>query len=89
MVYTNLLRQDNRSYGLYYTAQGLFQMGGDELKEFENWMYREWIPRLKANGSWVEEQNSPPYSTSLVVLSFAVPYRQLPIYQRDETVDEE
>jgi len=25
----------------------------------------------------------------MMVLAFTVPYRQLPIYQRDETVDEE
>ena len=89
VVYRELMRQSSRCYGLYYTAQGLFQMGGEEWKEFENWMYREWIPRQKSDGSWSEEENSPPYSTAMVVLSFAVPYRQLPIYQRDETVDED
>ena len=45
--------------------------------------------RQRENGSWVEEENSAPYNTSLLVLAFTVPYRQLPIYQRDETVDED
>jgi len=30
----------------------------------------------------------PRFQTALVVLAFTVPYRQMPIYQRDETVDE-
>jgi hypothetical protein len=29
------------------------------------------------------------YGTAMMTLAFTVPYRQLPIYQRDETVDEE
>ena len=88
-AYPELLRQNNRSYGMYYTAQGLFQLGGEGWKVFEDWMYRTWIPRQRENGSWVEEENSAPYNTSLLVLAFTVPYRQLPIYQRDETVDED
>ena len=88
-VYRELLNQGNRSYGMYYTAQGLFQMGGESWQTFEDWMYRTWIPRQRDNGSWSEEEGSPPYNTALLVLAFAVPYRQLPIYQRDETVDED
>lgn len=88
-VYRELLNQGNRSYGMYYTAQGLFQMGGESWQTFEDWMYRTWIPRQNNDGSWREEENSPPYNTALLVLAFAVPYRQLPIYQRDETVDED
>ncbi len=78
----------NRCYGMYYTAQGLFQMGGETWAEFSDWMYRTWIPRQRENGSWLEEEDSPAYGTALMVLAFTVPYRQLPIYQRDETVDE-
>ena len=88
-AYPELLHQGNRSYGMYYTAQGLFQLGGDGWKVFEDWMYRVWIPRQRADGSWVEEERSAPYNTALLVLAFTVPYRQLPIYQRDETVDED
>ncbi len=88
-VYKELPNEGNRSYGMYYTAQGLFQMGGESWKVFEDWMYRTWIPRQRADGSWREESGSSPYNTALMVLAFAVPYRQLPIYQRDETVDED
>ena len=87
-VYKELPGDSNRSYGMYYAAQGLFQLGGENWKVFSDWMYRTWIPRQKPNGSWTEEE-SAAYSTSLLVLAFTVPYRQLPIYQRDEQVDED
>ena len=89
--YNELLNAGNKFYGMYYTSQGLFQIGGEGWNVFSDWMYRTWIPRQKRNGAWTgsgEEANGC-YATSLVILAFTVPYRQLPIYQRDETVDEE
>ncbi len=89
-VYTQLPRQERCFYGMYYTAQGLFQYGGQEWQQFADWMYGYWIPRQGPDGSWNRgEDNCPYYQTAMVVLAFAVPYRQLPIYQRDETVDQE
>ncbi len=89
--YTKLENQANQYYGMYYTAQGLFQIGGESWKAFSEWMYRVWIPKQRPDGSWkgASNEQSAPYATSLMVLAFTVPYRQLPIYQRDETVDEE
>lgn len=87
-VYREMPSQQNRCYGMYYASQGLFQTGGDNWRTFEDWMYRTWIARQKDDGSWHEEDGSPPYNTAMMVLAFTVPYRQLPIYQRDETVDE-
>lgn len=87
--FKKLPSQGRRLYGLYYTSQGLFQLGGDTWLEFQSWMYDTWIPQQKPDGSWSQgEENSAPYQTSLCILAFTVPYRQLPIYQRDETVDE-
>ena len=86
--YRNLVNQAYGFYGLYYTAQGLFQIGGDLWKEFSAWMYDTWIPRQRPDGAWDKNEVSPYYATSMCVLAFTVPYRQLPIYQRDETVDE-
>lgn len=76
-------------YGLYYTAQGLFQLGGETWREFEKWMVETYIGRQQSDGSWRGEgdEGSPVYSTAMTVLAFTVPYRMLPIYQRDETVD--
>lgn len=82
-------KHGNVHYGLYYTAQGLFQLGGDLWKEFETWMYDTYLKRQKSDGSWrgAGDEGNPVYATSLTILAFTVPYRMLPIYQRDETVD--
>lgn len=83
----------NRShefYANYYNAQAMFQLGGQYWEKYADWMYGEYLPRQKFDGSWGRGRNSgESYVTSMVVLSFTVPYRQLPIYQRDETVDED
>jgi hypothetical protein len=81
-VYEKLPSQGHCHYGLYYTAQGLFQIGGTEWRRFSKWMYEFFIPKQEPNGSFGDM-----YKTSMTVLAFTVPYRQLPIYQRDETVD--
>lgn len=82
-------KHGNVHYGLYYTSQGLFQLGGDLWKEFEAWMYETYLARQKPDGSWrgIGDEGNPVYSTSMAILAFTVPYRMLPIYQRDETVD--
>ena len=80
---------NNRAYGLYYASQGLFQIGGTGWDDFQRWMYSTWIPAQSANGSWTAEEGSRPYATAMIVLAFTPPYRQLPIYQRDEQVDED
>lgn len=76
-------------YGLYYTAQGLFQIGGPIWRKFSAWMYDTFVPQQRADGSWGGNGNngSDVYSTAMTLLSLSVPYRMLPIYQRDETVD--
>ena len=78
-----------RYYGLYYTAQGLFQIGGPVWRGFSSWMYDTFVPQQRADGSWGGQGNngSDVYATAMTVLSLTVPYRMLPIYQRDETVD--
>ena len=88
--YKSLAHSDRCFYGMYYSAQGLFQLGGESWQTFSTWMYETFIPLQKGDGSWDKgEEGSPPYQTSMCILAFTVPYRQLPIYQRDETVDEE
>ena len=78
-----------RYYGLYYTSQGLFQIGGPVWRGFAKWMYDTYVPQQRADGSWggVGNNGSDVYATAMTVLSLTVPYRMLPIYQRDETVD--
>jgi len=86
--YEKLPKENYCFYGMYYAAQGLFQMGGDEWKTFSQWMYDTWIPKQFEDGHWDRHEQDTYYQTAMVVLAFTVPYRQLPIYQRDETVDE-
>lgn len=85
-----MLQQEYRYYGMYYASQGLFQLGGENWKEFSTWMYDTFLPMQSADGSWKGRggEDSKAYATSMIILAFAVPYRQLPVYQRDETVDE-
>ena len=53
-------------------------------------MYETFLAKQKDDGSWPHDRAvpSPVYTTAMTILAFAVPYRQLPVYQRDETVDE-
>jgi len=76
-------------YGNYYNAQGMFQIGGRYWAEYANWMYEHYLAEQKSDGSWDTREAGPIYGTAISVLAFTVPYRQLPIYQRDETVDED
>ena len=90
-TYGVLAGHGQRYYGLYYTAQGLFQIGGPVWRGFATWMYDTFVPQQRADGSWSGQGNngSDVYATAMTVLSLTVPYRMLPIYQRDETVDPE
>ena len=76
-------------YGNYYSAQGMFQLGGKYWETYANWMYESYLPKQQQDGSWYSREAGRIYGTATMVLAFTVPYRQLPIYQRDETVDEE
>lgn len=76
-------------YGNYYNAQGMFQIGGRHWQEYARWMYATYLPKQSADGSWDSREAGRVYGTAMMTLAFTVPWRQLPIYQRDETVDEE
>jgi len=75
-------------YGNYYNSQGTFQIGGRYWSEYANWMYDTYLKKQSEDGSWNSREAGRIYGTTMMVLAFTVPYRQLPIYQRDETVDE-
>lgn len=85
----SLVRRSHEFYGNYYNAQAMFQLGGPWWEKYADWMYEEYLSRQYEDGGWGRSKNrGDAYTTSMVLLSFTVPYRQLPIYQRDETVDE-
>jgi hypothetical protein len=74
-------------YGIYYYAQGMFQAGGEFAEEGRRKVHEVLLPRQEADGSWAGTQGQELgvgriYSTSLALLSLAVRYHYLPIYQR-------
>ena len=75
-------------YGMYYAAQGMFQLGEDHWEQFGAYMYETLLKeQSERDGSWPgkggnENSAGPCYSTSMAVLAMSVAYRQLPIYQR-------
>ena len=80
-------RQDFYYYGLYYSAQGMFQLGGDYWDKFARQMYDTILDLQQQDGSWPkgassEDRPGPCYSTAMAILALSVPYAQLPIYQR-------
>lgn len=76
-------------YGNYYNAQAMFQLGGKYWETYADWMYETYLKKQKEDGSYYSREAGQVYGTAMMTLAFTVPYRQLPIYQRDETVDEE
>ena len=71
-------------------AQGTFQLGGKYWEKYGPWMYDMYLPMQREDGSWpASPLGGETYATAMALLAVTVPYRQLPIYQRDETVNEE
>ena len=79
-------------YGVYYTAQGMFQIGGDSWTKYREQLHEQLLKDLAPSfegawtgrGGWDDDRYGPNYCTSMAVLSLAVEYRFLPIYQRFE-----
>ncbi len=74
-------------YGLYYCAQGMFQLGQTHWERWAAHMYEMMLKFQRKDGSWPlgggnEGKAGPCYSTALAVLAMSVTCRQLPIYQR-------
>ncbi len=73
-------------YGTYYFAQAMQKRGGDYAKEAREFTERTLLEQQAPDGSWTsgdgqERGAGRIYSTSLAVLSLAVKYHYLPIYQ--------
>ncbi len=74
-------------YGLYYSAQAMFQLGGRHWEQFAPHMYEMMLKYQRKDGSWPQGSSNESragygYSTAMAVLALSVSYRQLPIYQR-------
>lgn len=74
-------------YGIYYSSQGMFQLGEDHWEKFGAFMYDTLLKIQNDDGSWPEAGGNERragrcYGTAMAVLAMSVAYRQLPIYQR-------
>ncbi|MFO7956471.1 MAG: prenyltransferase/squalene oxidase repeat-containing protein [Candidatus Brocadiia bacterium] len=74
-------------YGLYYSAQGMYQLGEEYWEPFARRMYRIMLEAQRQDGSWPGNGDGgnragPCYTTAMSVLALSVPCCQLPIYQR-------
>ncbi|MDY7010678.1 MAG: prenyltransferase/squalene oxidase repeat-containing protein [Planctomycetota bacterium] len=74
-------------YGLYYSAQAMFQLGGKHWRQYAPQMYAMMLKFQAKDGSWPQGSSNEAaagtcYSTAMGVLALSVSYRQLPIYQR-------
>ena len=74
-------------YGLYYSSQGMFQLGGKYWELWARYMYEMMLKFQKKDGSWPTAAGNaakagPCYSTAMSILAMSGSYRQLPIYQR-------
>lgn len=79
-----LSQEVERYYALYYMANGMFQLGGQDWETFCPVLYNTILGMQSADGSWPGGGHAPntQYSTSMAILALSVSYRQLPIYQR-------
>lgn len=79
-------------YGIYYTSQGMFQLGGTEWKSFRPKLHqlllRDNPPdnggAWSGRGGFDDLRFGSCYCTAMAVLALTVEYRYLPIYQRFE-----
>jgi hypothetical protein len=80
----NPFQGEHKYYALYYSANGMFQLGGSEWEAFAPTLYDTILKLQSADGSWPAGGNEPnvQYCTSMAILALSVSYRQLPIYQR-------
>ena len=73
-------------YGTYYYSQGMYQRGGDHAKIARKKVEEIMLKLQRGDGSWhgsgSENSAGQIYSTSMAILSLAVKYHYLPIYQR-------
>jgi len=74
-------------YGTYYYAQGMYQRGGEHAAHARKAVEELLLPNQESDGSWRARHGQEAgvgkvYSTSLAMLSLAVKYHYLPIYQR-------
>lgn len=76
-------------YSTYYASVGMYQMGDDAWRKFHPVLDDLLLKQQKPDGSWPEppgnnewDTGGSVYSTAMALLTLAVHYHLLPIYQR-------
>ncbi len=89
--------QQHFFYGIYYSSQAMFQIGGDWWKWYRQYLHAILLNpegnRQQPGGYWNgvsgdDTMAGVNYCTAMAVLALTVEYRFLPIYQRGEENEE-
>ncbi len=73
--------QGHKFYSLYYTAQAMFRTTPDDWQKWNFENVRKLQATQAENGSWTGNYGTT-FATSAALLSMALNYRYLPIYER-------
>ncbi len=70
-------------YNVYYSAQAMFQLGGEFWEEYSPRLYDTLLARQQPDGSFLRDSDSgQAYATAMAILALTPTFRQLPVYQR-------
>jgi len=70
-------------YNVYYSAQAMFQLGGEHWASYAPRLYEVLLARQLPDGSFQRDGDSgQAYATAMAILSLTPTFRQLPVYQR-------
>ncbi len=78
-------------YDIYYASQAAFQIGGKVWAGFAPKMYEGLLSAQQTSGEWPPADGvcGSSYTTAMAILAMTPPYHQLPIYQRDDVIEED
>lgn len=68
-------------YGNLYSTMAAYFTGGQFWEDWFPPMRDEYVKKQQSDGSWPQEGYDASYSTAFAVLTLAVPYQYLPIFQ--------
>lgn len=73
--------QGHKSYSLYYTSQAMFRTSQNDWNQWNFQNVKQLLATQVENGSWTGNYGTT-FATSAALLSMALNYRYLPIYER-------
>ncbi len=70
------------NYGHYYAAQAMYQAGEPYWSKWYPFIIDRMTKKQRKDGSWSGSRAGATGTTGFAILTLAIPYRYLPIYQR-------